>query len=89
MTRQLREAVSPDGVTSWRRLDYIPSDDDLPACNVPEELLTQKDGETWLYLFYATQNSYRKGDGVYHHEYDQIKAMRRLVSGQADAANRH
>jgi len=86
MSRQLREAVCPDGVTTWRRLDYIPPDDDVPACHVPEAILTQKDGQTWLYLFYATQIGYRKGDGAYHYEYDQIRAMRRLVNTQPDAA---
>ena len=80
MRRQLREAVSPDGITSWRKLDYIPPDDDAPACHVPQALLTQTDGQTWLYLFYATQIGYGKGDGIYHYEYDRIRAMRRLAN---------
>ena len=78
MRRQLREAVSDDGI-HWRRLDFIPPDDDTPACHVPQALVTHQDERTWLYLFYATQKGGRPNDGQYHYEYDRIRAMRREV----------
>jgi hypothetical protein len=83
MTRQLREAVSPDGISSWRKLAYIPPDDDSPACHVPQTLLIQKDGRPWLYLFYATQIGYRKDGNLYDYEYDRIRAMRRPADMEA------
>jgi len=79
MTRQLREAVSEDGI-NWKKLDYIPPDKDADACHVPQALITRVDGKDWLYLFYATQIGYRKNDGKYHYEYDRIRAMRRPVT---------
>ena len=79
MTRQLREAVSEDGI-NWKKLDYIPPDKDADACHVPQALITRVEGKEWLYLFYATQIGYRKNDGKYHYEYDRIRAMRRLVT---------
>jgi hypothetical protein len=77
-SRQLREAVSPDGL-SWTRLDFIPPDEDADACHVPQALLTKLNGQDWLYLFYATQIGNRKNDGEYHYQYDRIRAMRRAV----------
>ncbi len=78
-SRQLREAVSPDGL-SWKRLDFIPPDTDADACHVPQALLTKVNGKDWLYLFYATQIGNRKHDGEYHYQYDRIRAMRRAVT---------
>ncbi len=80
MSRQLREAVSADGLT-WRKLDYIPPDADADACHVPQTLVTKINGQKWLYLFYATQVGYKKHDGQYHFEYDRIRAMRRPLDG--------
>lgn len=74
--RQLREAVSDDGIR-WSQLDFIKPDTDAPACHVPQALVTEQDGKVWLYLFYATQTGGRPGDGRYHYEYDRIRAMRR------------
>lgn len=76
--RQLREAVSVDGL-SWKKLAYIPPDDDADACHVPQALVTKIDGRQWLYLFYSTQIGYKKNDGNYHYQYDRIRAMRRAV----------
>ena len=75
-SRQLREAVSSDGL-SWKKLAFIPPDKDADACHVPQALVTKVDGREWLYLFYATQIGYRKNDGKYHYQYDRIRAMRR------------
>ncbi len=75
-SRQMREAVSTDGI-SWQRLDYIAPDDDADACHVPQATVLQVDGKPWLYLFYATQIGSKKHDGVYHYQYDRIRAMRR------------
>lgn len=77
-SRQLREAISPDGL-SWKRLDFIPPDEDADACHVPQALRTKVNGQDWLYLFYATQIGNRKNDGEYHYQYDRIRAMRRAV----------
>jgi hypothetical protein len=77
-TRQLREAVSSDGL-SWDKLAFIPPDEDTDACHVPQAMVTTIDGGEWLYLFYATQIGYRKNDGNYHYQYDRIRAMRRLL----------
>jgi hypothetical protein len=79
MSRQLREAVSTDGL-HWKKLDFIPPDSDAPACHVPQALVTQQDGREWLYLFYATQIGDRRQDGRYHYEYDRIRALRREVN---------
>lgn len=78
MSRQLREAVSDDGL-SWKKLDYIEPDDDADACHVPQGLVTKIDNKEWLYLFYATQIGYKKNDGKYHYQYDRIRAMRREI----------
>ena len=86
------EAVSVDGM-SWKKLGYIPPDEDADACHVPQALVTTIDGKKWLYLFYATQIGYKKNDGEYHYEFDRIRAMRRAIDAseqeaQGDAANR-
>jgi len=75
-SRQLREAISPDGM-NWEVLDYIDPDDDADACHVPQAVVLTSEGTQWLYLFYATQVGTKKNDGVYHYQYDRIRAMRR------------
>ncbi|MFP6669634.1 MAG: hypothetical protein VB876_20150 [Pirellulales bacterium] len=84
-SRQLREAVSADGA-SWRKLDFIPPDEDADACHVPQAFVTKVDGREWLYLFYATQVGYRKQDGKYHYQYDRIRAMRRTIDNSEQGA---
>lgn len=79
MSRQLREAVSDDGI-HWKKRDFIPPDQDAAACHVPQALVTTIDGKEWLYLFYATQIGLAKNDGFYHFQYDRIRAMRRPAS---------
>jgi hypothetical protein len=78
MSRQIREAVSEDGI-HWKRLDYISPDDDADACHVPQTFLYSTEGKQWLYLFYATQIGYRRDDGQYHYQYDRIRVMRREI----------
>ena len=58
-SRQLREAISADGL-SWQKCAFIAPDEDTDACHVPQALLTNVDGTEWLYLFYATQIGYGK-----------------------------
>ncbi len=70
-SRALCEAVSDDGL-QWRILGYIPPDDDTAACQVPQALVTNIEGEDRLYLFYATQ---RGGAPVYDFRYNRIRAM--------------
>lgn len=87
-SRQLREAVSPDGF-SWKKLDFISPDQDTDACHVPQALATTVDGQERLYLFYATQIGYKKNDGQYHYQYDRIRAMwRPLGAFSARATSR-
>ncbi len=77
-SRQLREAVSTDGI-SWKKLDFIAPDEDADACQIPQALVVELEGEKWLYLFYATQIGTRKNDGRYHYQFDRIRAMRRPI----------
>ncbi|MEE2826110.1 MAG: hypothetical protein VYE64_05740, partial [Planctomycetota bacterium] len=77
--RQLCEATSPDGI-QWERRDFISPDPGIDACHVPEAFVTTIDDKRWLFLFYATQIGYRKKDGEYHYQYDQIRAMKRELS---------
>lgn len=76
--RQLREAVSKDGIT-WQLLDFIAPDEDVDANHVPQAFSTTIDGQRWLYLFYATQVGNSRNDGKYHYQYDRIRAMRRPI----------
>jgi len=78
-SRQLREAVSADGV-HWQKLDYIPPDPDTDACQVPQTLVTEIDGRRWLVLFYSCQVGTSRNDGKYHFEFDRIRAMRREMT---------
>ena len=70
-SRALCEAVSTDGL-QWRVKGYIPPDDDTPACQVPQTLLTTISGERRLYLFYSTQ---RGGTPTYDFRYNRIRAI--------------
>lgn len=76
MGRQLREAVSSDGI-HWKKLPFIPPDKDACANHVPQTLVTKVNGTNYLYLFYATQIGYKKNENIYHFQYDHIRAMRR------------
>jgi len=76
--RQLREAVSEDGI-NWTLKDFIAPDDDTDANHVPQAFVTTIDGTRWLYLFYATQIGRGRNDGHYHYQYDRIRAMRRRI----------
>jgi len=78
LSRQAREAVSDDGLT-WKKLDFIPREDENTTCHVPQALVTRAGGKTWLYLFYSVQVGDRRNDGKYHFQYDRIRAMRRPV----------
>ena len=89
-TRQLCEAVSDDGL-SWRIIGFIPPDKGVPANQVPQALLTKRDGNEWLYLFYATQKGTRfklnPGED-YDYRYAAIRAMRRPVPASAFPTSR-
>jgi len=78
MSRQLREAVSTDGI-HWKKLPFIKPDKDASACQIPQTLVTKIDGTNYLYLFYATQIGNNKKDGTYHYQYDKIRAMKRKI----------
>ena len=73
--RQVTEAVSDDGL-DWQVLGYVAPDSDTPACHVPEALVQEADGRTWLTVFYACQI----GGEPYNYRYDRIRHMRRALS---------
>lgn len=75
--RALCEAVSNDGL-HWEITGFIAHDEDTAACHVPQALVTMRDGQRWLYLFYSTQRGPRD-DGYYDYRYDRIRAMRRPI----------
>jgi len=77
-SRQLCEAVSPDGI-HWEVVGYIAPDDDVPALHAPQALVTEQSGERWLYLFYATQIGHTQDAQIYDYRYDKIRAMRRRI----------
>jgi hypothetical protein len=85
-TRQLRMAQSADGIV-WEKKYYIKPDPGIDANHVPQTILCKRDGKWWLYLFYATQVGWRKGDKVYpffkeddyNWFYDQIRYMRQEI----------
>ena len=82
--------MSDDGL-SWKIVGFIPPDKGVPANHVPEALLTKRDGQGWLYLFYATQKGTRfkltPGED-YDYRYDAIRAMRRPVPASAYPTSR-
>ena len=73
--------VSGDGL-HWDIVGFIPPDSGVPACHVPQLLVTKQDGREWLYVFYATQKGLRftlnPGED-YDYRYDAIRAMRRRL----------
>jgi len=73
--RQIAEAVSEDGV-EWQELGFIKPDSDAPALHVPEALVLEEDGETWIVLFYACQIG---GEPNYDYRYSRIRYMKRKV----------
>ena len=73
--RQITEAVSDDGIT-WQELGFIAPDSDAPALHVPEALVIEEDGETWIVLFYACQIG---GEPEYNYRYSRIRYMKRKV----------
>jgi hypothetical protein len=85
-TRQLRMAQSADGIV-WEKKYYIKPDPGIDANHVPQTLLCKRDGKWWLYLFYATQVGWRKGEKIYpffkeddyNWFYDQIRYMRQEI----------
>ena len=77
-SRNLCEAVSKDGLT-WEVVGFIPPDPDSAACHVPQALVTQQDGQEYLYLFYATQRGGIEPNGHYNYRYDRIRMMRREI----------
>ncbi len=71
-SRQTAEAVSLDG-KDWVLLGYIESDPDVQANHVPEALVWEEDGTTWMYLTYGAQTP---GD----YRYEAIRMMRRPIT---------
>lgn len=84
--RQLSMAQSVDGIV-WEKKYYIKPDSGIDAEHVPQTLVCKRDGKWWLYLFYATQVGWRKGDfvypffkeGDYKWVYDQIRYIRQEI----------
>jgi len=85
-SRQIRMAKSNDGIT-WEIMSYILPDSGIDACQIPQALVCKREGKWWLYVFYATQVGWRKGDvkypffkeDDYNWFYDQIRYMRQEI----------
>ncbi len=84
--RQLRMAQSDDGLV-WEKKYFIDPDPGIDANHVPQTLVCKREGKWWLYVFYATQVGWRKGntvypffqEGDYNWFYDQIRYMRHEI----------
>ena len=84
--RQIRMAQSDDGLV-WEKKYFFDPDPGIDANQIPQTLLCQREGKWWLYVFYATQVGWRKGDkvypffkdGDYNWFYDQIRYMRHEI----------
>jgi hypothetical protein len=87
-SRQINMAISEDGI-HWKKEYIIPPDRGIDACHVPQTILRKEKGETWLYLFYATQvgwrdngvkyNRFEGKEDEYNWFYDQIRFMRQKI----------
>jgi len=77
LTRQLREAVSDDGV-KWELKEFIPRSKKSDVFHVPQSFVTEVGKETRQYLFYSV---IRGGEfnGGYDYRYKSINAMWRTV----------
>jgi hypothetical protein len=88
-SRQLQMAQSSDGLV-WEKKYLIKPDPGIDADQIPQTLLCYREGKWWLYLFYATQVGWRKGEkkypffkeGDYNWFYDQIRYMRQEIKTQ-------
>jgi len=85
-SRQLRMAKSDDGLI-WEKTPYILPDSGIDASQIPQTLVTKTNGKWYLYLFYATQVGWRKGDVAYpffkdddyNWFYDEVRYMRQEI----------
>ncbi len=77
-SRCICEAVSNNGL-EWEIVGFVPPDADAAACHVPQALVTEQDGKTWLYVFYSTQRGGTETFGSYDFRYDRLRAMRRAI----------
>lgn len=76
--RKITEAVSVNGL-DWQVIGYVEPDPDTPATHVPEALVMEKDGKSFIYLFYSCQIG---GETTYNFRYDRIRYMYREVSDE-------
>ncbi len=75
-SRQIREAISKDGIR-WEIKDFVKRNDESPM-HVPQTLVVRKNGKLRQYLFYSIQ---RGGlwNGQYDYRYKSINAMYRDI----------
>lgn len=78
MTRQLREAVSSDGI-KWQLNDFIPRSKKSDVFHVPVTFLTSINNETRQYVFYSIIRG-GQWNGSFDYRYKSINAMWRTVS---------
>jgi hypothetical protein len=79
-------ARSADGL-AWEKMYFFDPDPGIDADQIPQALVTYRDGKWWLYVFYATQVGWRKGEKKYpffketdyNWFYDQIRYMRQEI----------
>ena len=77
--RNICEAVSEDGI-HWEIIGFLTPDDDAAANQIPEAFVHTKDGQDWIYVFYATQRGGLNEHGHFDYTYDNIRYMRRPAS---------
>ena len=75
-SRQLTLATSPDGL-DWTVQGHL-RPNGLESSHVPELLVLDRDGQRWLYLFYAWKPA-RDPDGEWDFRYKQIRYMRKAL----------
>jgi len=77
LTRQLRQAVSDDGV-KWKLEDFIPRSKKSDVFHVPQSFVTKIDGQRRQYLFYAVMRG-GQFNGGFDYRYKSINAMWRTI----------
>lgn len=78
LTRQLRQAVSDDGI-NWELGDFIHRAKDSDVFHVPCTFVTTIGGETRQYLFYSIMRC-GQWNGSFDYRYKSINAMWRTVN---------
>jgi len=72
--RQTRIATSADGI-NWSIGPFFDPDPDVPTNDVPEAVIVDYQGHTWMYVYYSCQG----GGDPYEWRYKRIRYMRKCL----------